>query len=107
MEKILEFEDSKHYRFQCDCLTPSDAMDVDVEIGGGKKYITIAMYFLGNGIWDRIKYAYWILRGRWQWREFAVREEDYQHLSDIFKPEYTDTICTTTSGTAGVAYIKA
>lgn len=97
MEKILEFEKgkifdrrSKYYRFQCDCLTPSDAMDISVDAWGKddeKKYFTINMYFQGTGIWDRIKYAFSILRGNWCWREFAVREEDARQLSDIFNPD--------------------
>ena len=53
MDKILEFkkgklfdEHSKHYRFQCDCLTPDDAMDVEVASWGKNdenKSITIMM----------------------------------------------------------------
>ena len=97
MEKLLEFEKgkvfnepSKYYRFQCDCLTPGDAMDIDVEacgINDEGKFFIITMSFLGTGFWDRVKYAFQILRGHWNWREFVVREEDTKILSDIFNPE--------------------
>lgn len=96
MDKILEFEkgkifdeNSKYYRFQCDCLSPEDAMDVSVEFFGKEdenKSITIEMYLENRGVWDRIKKAFSVLRGRWCWRAFIVREEDHKYLSDIFNP---------------------
>ena len=86
MEKLLEFkkskifkENSKLYRFQCDCLESEDAMDIYIDswgIADEGKYLTITMSFLGTGFWDRIKYAWQILRGHWSWREFVVREEE-------------------------------
>ena len=97
MEKLLEFqkgklfdENSKYYRFQCDCLTPADAMDICVDScgkGDEDKYFTITMSFVGTGVWDRIKYAFQILKGNWTWREFVVRNEDVKSLSDIFNPD--------------------
>ena len=95
MEKLLEFEkgklsdeNSKHYRFQCDCLTAADAMDITVdEVHDGGKYFVLTMDFRGMSCWDRIKYAWQILRGHWTWREFIVREEDTRHLSDILNPD--------------------
>jgi len=97
MEKILEFkkgkifdESSKWYRFQCDCLVPGDSMDINVDsqgMDGEGKYFTIMMYFDGTGLWDRIKYAWHILRRHWCWREFTVRTEDGQALSNIFDPD--------------------
>jgi len=97
MEKLLEFkkgkiwdENSTHYRFQCDCLSASDAMDIRVDSQGKDdkgKFFIITMNFLGTGHWDRIKYAWQILRGHWAWREFVVRKEDAGHLSDIFNPD--------------------
>ena len=97
MEKLLEFEKdkifderSKYYRFQCDCLTPSDAMDIGVDSCGKDdedKCLTISMYFDGTGLLSRIKYAWQIIKGHWCWREFIVREEDFKHLSDIFNPD--------------------
>ncbi len=95
MEKLLEFdkkifgEQSKYYRFQCDCLDASEAMDIAVEAWGAddtKKHITLFMTFYGTGLWDRVKYAFAILRGHWSWREFIVREEDYKDASEIFDP---------------------
>ena len=96
MEKLLDFKKghpsefpSKMYRFQCDCLTASDAMDIDMEACGeseSEKFITIRMDFYGTGLLDRLKYAFAILKGHWNWREFIVRPEDYQSLSDIFDP---------------------
>ena len=96
MDKIIEikssknFPDSKTYRFQCDCLSAADAMDIDVEEAAkAEKFFIIRMDFIGTSKWDRIKYAWQILRGRWCWREFIVRQskEDYQALSDIFNPD--------------------
>ena len=92
MEKILEFEEgkgfraSKVYRLQCDCLSPSDAMDLEVEPVGllnERKWVSITMYFNGTGLWDRIKYAFAILRGHWAWRGFIPREEDYSNLRPL------------------------
>lgn len=97
MDKILEFKkgkindkNSKYYRFQCDCLTPEDAMDIEVESWGEddeNKAFTISMYFRGCDLWSRIKYAIAILRKNWCWREFVVRKEDCKYLSDIFNPK--------------------
>ena len=93
MEKILDFdkgnEASKYYRFQCDCLTPADAMDISVDAwgkDGDKKAFTISMYFNGTGFINRVKYAWQILRGHWAWREFILRDEDTKPLSDILNP---------------------
>ena len=93
MEKILKFEKSKFgeesslYRFQCDCLEPEDAMDVNVESSGKEKFITITMYANRHGIINRIKDAYKVLKGNWCWGEFVVRSEDHKNLSDIFNPD--------------------
>ena len=97
MEKLFEFEKgkvfdekSKLYRFQCDCITPADAMDIMAESWGKDdegKFITISLYFYGTSLWDRIKYAFQILRGHWSWREFIPRPEDYGNLSEIFDPD--------------------
>jgi hypothetical protein len=97
MEKILKFnkhevddKNSSYYRFQCDCLTPSDAMDIGVESWGkddDKKFISITMNFIGARFFDRLKYAFQIVRGHWTWREFIVREEDHESLSKIFDPK--------------------
>ena len=97
MEKILEFEkgrafdeNSKLYRFQCDCLSARDAMDIMVDSCGKDdegKFITITMDFLGVSFWDRLKYAWQILRRHWTWREFIPRNEDYSNLTAIFNPD--------------------
>ena len=97
MEKIREFykgmssdENTKYYRFQCDCLAPLDAMDISVESWGVKdknKYFTISMYFIEKSLWNRLKYAWEIICGDWTWREFCVRKEDEKYLSDIFNPD--------------------
>jgi hypothetical protein len=96
MEKLLEFKKGKHpwedenyllYRFQCDCLSPSDAMDIDVESCGKNdedKFITIRLDFRGTSFWDRVRYAAAILKGDWTWREFIPRREDYPNLAEIF-----------------------
>lgn len=76
---------SRHYRFQCDCLAPEDAMDVAVTETGGEIMIIITMQFRGCGLASRLRYAYQILRGVWGWREFIVRPEDYSPLSHIFE----------------------
>ena len=103
MEKLLDLtgkepkDFSKLYRFQCDCLSPEDAMDIDITPWGKNeenKYITITMNFIGSGFWNRVKYAYQILLGNWCWREFATREEDFKDLSEIFDPnkKYKDLV---------------
>lgn len=99
MEKLLDLKGkdpadySKMYRFQCDCLSPEDAMDISVDKAReNDKYFTISMTFLGTGFWNRVKYAWQILKRDWTWREFCVREEDHKVLSEIFDPnkKYTD-----------------
>jgi hypothetical protein len=99
MEKLLEFtgkgyqDTAKMYRFQCRCLHAADAMDIDVEEDqNDSKYIILRLDFIGVGFIDRIKYAWQILRGRWTWREFIIRKEDHQVLSEIFDPskKYSD-----------------
>jgi hypothetical protein len=97
MEKILDFKKgeagdspSKYYRFQCDCLEAADAMGIDVDACGKNdegKFITIRMDFHSFCLWDRIIYAWQILRGDWHWREFIPRQNDYKHLRDIFDPK--------------------
>ena len=95
MEKLLDIKNKpseryKLYRFQCDCLSAGDAMDIDAECWGSeddKKFLTIRLDFLGTGFWSRVKYAWQILRGHWAWREFLPREEDYGNISDIFNPD--------------------
>ena len=93
MDKLLDLKKGKisdafiMYRFQCDCLSAEDAMDIDAEpAGGNDKFLTIRLDFRNHSLWERIKYALQILRGRWTWREFVPRSEDYGNLSDIFNP---------------------
>lgn len=94
MEKLLDFkeskimDDSKVYRFQCDCLTAADAMDISVDkVRDEEKFFILTLNFLDNHFWGRLKYAWQIIRGHWCWREFVVREEDCKDLSDIFNPD--------------------
>ena len=97
MEKIIEFKKgkvfkghSKIYRFQCDCLTPADAMDITVDSYGKNdegKYYIIQMNFIGTSFIDRVKYAFQIIKGNWAWREFVIREEDLKSLVDILNPD--------------------
>ena len=99
MEKLFDLtgEDpkdfSKLYRFQCDCLSPEDAMDISVDrVRENDKSFIICMSFRGSSFWDKLKYAFRIIRGNWNWRDFAIREEDCKNLSEIFDPnkKYTD-----------------
>ena len=96
MEKLQEFNKTNWdcktnmYRFQCDCLSASDAMDVSVDSYGEDdegKFIILTLDFKGNSFLSRIKYAWQIIRGHWAWREFVVREEDFGSLSEIFNPD--------------------
>ncbi|KKL90938.1 hypothetical protein LCGC14_1899710 [marine sediment metagenome] len=94
MEKILDYEkgkcfdDFKMYRFQCDCLSAQDAMDINVEsYHENKKWFSICLSFQHNSLWERLKYASQIIRGHWTWREFIPREEDYGNISEIFNPD--------------------
>ena len=94
MEKMLDYKDYKLYRFQCDCLTPNDAMDLTVEAAGGNKFYTISMHFNGHSFFDRLKYAFQILRGDWCWREFIVRQhcDDAKIISEIFSDKPFDEL---------------
>lgn len=94
MEKLLDFkkgkitDDYKLYRFQCDCLSAQDAMDIDAECWhDDNKFLTIRLDFTYDNFWERLKYAWQILRGHWTWREFVPRDEDYGNLADIFNPD--------------------
>jgi len=98
MEKLLDFKKgepiegvaSKYYRFQCDCLNAADAMTLGVDSCGKNdegKFFTICMDFYGTGVWDRIKYAWQILRSQWSWREFIIREDDLKPLINILNPD--------------------
>lgn len=118
MDKILEFEKgnsigpNKYFRFQCDCLTPLEAMDIevgerstdkmleknkDVQIDNmdihiesnvpGGKYFVISMWSDPSNFKGRIKEIWGLICGRrFDWREFTVRQEDLQSLSDLFNP---------------------
>ena len=97
MEKITEYkkgevsdESSKEYRFQCDCQTASDAMDISVLAWGEKdegKIFIISMTYIQTGLWENLKNAWRILRGHWSYREFILREEDIKPLIDILNPD--------------------
>ena len=81
MEKLLELEDGTFYRFQCECLSPEDAMDVEVNEYG----ISFLMQYEPVKFSQRIKDAFNVLRGRFCWREFILREEDRAELRKILK----------------------
>lgn len=92
MEKLVEikgskdkYNDSVMYRFQCGCLAQQDAMDIRIDRGvETSKFIMLNFNLLNQSFCDRLKECWNILFGNWCWREFVVREEDYQSLSDIF-----------------------
>lgn len=89
MERLLDkgkVDDYRMYRFQCDCLQSLDAMDIEVESVDGKKFIILSMYFHDSFL-KRIKYAYQIIKGRWTYRDFIPRKDDYKYLSIIFNPD--------------------
>ena len=97
MEKIFHFlkgkvneHGEKVYRFQCECKSPEDALNISVEAYGEneeKKTIELSLNNTDSGLFDRIKHAWKVLWGNWGWREFAFREEDFKNLSDIFNPD--------------------
>jgi hypothetical protein len=99
MEKLLDFDkessanDEKRYRMyraQCDCMSAPHAMDIDVEVWGQNdehKAITIRMDTLPGGFWSRVREGWNVFRGKWSWREFVVRSEDYKQISEIFDPD--------------------
>ena len=97
MEKITEYkkgevsdESSKEYRFQCDCQTASDAMDISVLAWGEKdegKYFIISMEYWDKRFWNNLKSAWQILRGRFPYRDFLLRDEDIKPLIDILNPD--------------------
>ena len=82
MEKLINEDDYIMYRFQCRCLSPEDAMDISLE-----DIVTITMNTNVHGFWNKLKYAFDILRGWHTWREFIVREDDLKDLSDILNPD--------------------
>jgi hypothetical protein len=87
--KINEHGESV-YRFQCECKMPEDALDIDVEACGEndeKKSITLSLGNIDAGFFERLQHAWKVLTGRWGWREFCVREEDFKNLSEIFDPD--------------------
>lgn len=82
MEKLLELEDGTFYRFQCECLSPEDAMDVEVNEYG----ISFSMRYEPRvKFLQRVKDAISVLRGRFCWSEFILREEDRAELRKILK----------------------
>jgi len=90
MEKLVDLSDFRMYRFQCDCLDTNDAMDINVDEENGGKAIALVMEFNSSCFWSRVKYAFHIIRGYWNWREFIVRKEDYQSLAEIFTKEFKE-----------------
>ena len=95
MDKLQDFKKgkimdaSKMYRFQCDCLTAHDAMDVSVDACGKdeeEKYITLCLDIRAASFWRRVVYAWKILRGGWCWREFCIRQDDMADLAAIIDP---------------------
>jgi hypothetical protein len=88
MEKLYSFNDSKVYRFQCDCLTPEDAMDIEVEKSDkDEKYIIISMSLRPASIRNKFCHAFNVLFNKYQWREFVIREDDAKALANIITPE--------------------
>ena len=89
MEKLINSEDSQTYRFQCDCMSPEDVIDVHVEMFRiDDKYFTIDMNYYPESFWKRIKEAIKLIKGGgWNWRGFIVRPEDRKNLSEIFNPD--------------------
>ena len=96
MEKLIELrkgkvfdENSKYYRFQCDCLSPEHAFDIGIDSMGKddeEKYITITWHMIGESLSLRLKYIWQIFRNHRTWVEAVVRQEDMKNLSEIFDP---------------------
>lgn len=94
MDKLFEFrtgergdENSKYYRFQCDCLSSLHAFDVGVDscgVDNEGKYITLTWHMVGASFGDRMRYAWQILKPHRTWADVIVRDEDSQYLSNIF-----------------------
>ena len=93
MDKIISDKNSITYRFQCDCTSPEDVMDITVDNSNNKKYFSINMYYNEVNFWSRVKESISILKGNWNWREFIVSqggsEDDDKMISDIFNPDKT------------------
>ena len=96
MDKILETRESypsgkidfKAFRFQCDCLSAGDALDIEVtELGTDKKSFILQFDIRPQGFWGRLKSAWRLLNGSWCWNEFCVREEDAVNISRLFNPD--------------------
>jgi len=94
MDKLADYDKgsafgaSKLYRFQCDCMTAADAMDIEVSEGPPEeKYFVISLNEVSTSFKNRLRSAWHAFRGEWCWREFVVRQEDAKNLSNIFDPD--------------------
>jgi hypothetical protein len=93
LEKLLNYEDYKLYRFQCDCLSPEDALDVVID----SYCITISMNRVPSNLKEKIKDIINVLRGEWTYREFILRENDREELIKVLRGNSAETEVATLS----------
>ena len=86
MEKILDFKDETTYRFQCDCLTPTHALDVTIMSKGKADWVELVVWRDADSLGRRLKWAWKMLRtGLGFEGEVILREEDVPELRKILE----------------------
>ena len=85
MEKIFETKDSITYRFQCDCINPACAIDLEVD-KVGRPLVFFCFYDIVHMMSQRIKWAWRMIRtGEGLVDEFVIREEDISNIISVLK----------------------
>ena len=83
MERILEDNGSVTYRFQCDCLTPQHAIDVEVQKGND---VTIYFHSIPTDFRSRLRWCWRMLsKGIGYEHDMVLREYDVPELARILK----------------------
>lgn len=96
MEKIFDFKDEVIYRFQCDCSTPSHAIDLSVH-KDGSGYIVITFWARRRFI-ERVKWAWKMLRtGEGYERDFCIRPDDFPELLKVISGAMENHTCTSST----------
>lgn len=82
MEKIIEGKEYSIYRFQCDCLLPNHA--IDIEVHKHPDDIIFTFYSLGATLKERIRWCWKMIRtGKGFEHDFMIREEDIEKLRKV------------------------
>ncbi len=83
MEKIVDYDNTVMYRFQCDCLSPQDAMDVEIRKDIPND-VTIYFQAVPHRLSLRLEWCWKMLRtGVGFEHDIVLREKDVQDLARI------------------------